>query len=232
MVNLGDYLGLLMEEIVHSRMQCDLAVVQVAELYSSHPLLKHFPIPRIRLPNVEIRIPVIICEVEEQPNSVSARYKIESKTLIEAAEKITLAELRKHKISLSTKDASSLRGIIKRKSEDIQYIRERVPSTIFVAKAIVNEVEKMLKTIPDIRKKLSDDQIIKMSKTIESKLRDKLISEQKSPPRIKISALTKDIIEIKDTERLVNLTISITEEGIEWTRIEEAGKERDMLVPE
>jgi len=232
MVNLGDYLGLLMEEIVHARMQCDLAVAQVAELYSSHPLLKHFPIPRIRLPNVEIRVPVIISEVEEQANSVSARYKIEAKTLIEASEKITLAELRKHKISLSTTDASSLRRIIKRKSDDMQYIRERAASTKFVAKSIVNEVEKILKTIPDISKKLSDQQFMKMFKTIESKLRDKLISEQNSHPRIKVSTLTKDIKEIKDTERLVNLTMSITEEGIEWTRIEEAGKEKDILVPE
>jgi len=181
---------------------------------------------------VEIRVPVIISEVEEQPDSVSARYEIEAKTLIEASEKIVLAELRKHKISLSKKDSSVLCIIIKKKSGDIQYIRERAASTKFVAKSIVNEVEKMLKTIPDIRKKLSDQQFMEMFKTIESKLRDKLISEQKPHPRIKVSTLTKDIKEIKDTERLVNLTMSIIEEGIEWTCIEEAGKEKDILVPE
>lgn len=57
---LSDYLGHLLSSVAKARMQADLETLRIAEQYHSHPLLKHFPVPRVRLPKVELSIPVIM----------------------------------------------------------------------------------------------------------------------------------------------------------------------------
>ena len=67
---LGDYLGHLLSEITIARMQADLEAVRVAELYATHPLLRTFPIPHFRLPDVDLDIPVVIQKLDNQsPNA-------------------------------------------------------------------------------------------------------------------------------------------------------------------
>ncbi|MEJ2127120.1 MAG: hypothetical protein P8X84_06440 [Candidatus Bathyarchaeota archaeon] len=56
MPNLGDYLGNLISEVTLARMQADIEAVRIAELYSSHPLLKNMPIPHFRLPAKKVRL--------------------------------------------------------------------------------------------------------------------------------------------------------------------------------
>ena len=62
---LGDYLGQLLSEITIARMHADLETVRLAELYATHPLLKNFPVPHVRLPDVELELPVLIKTSEE-----------------------------------------------------------------------------------------------------------------------------------------------------------------------
>src|SRR5207244_4136858 len=61
---LGDYLGHLLSEITTARVQADLEAMRVAEMYASHPLLRSMPIPRFRLPNVTLDVPVAIDQLE------------------------------------------------------------------------------------------------------------------------------------------------------------------------
>ena len=58
--SLSDYLGHLLSSVAKARVQSDLETIQIAEQYQNHPLLKHFPVPRVRLPKVELTVPVIM----------------------------------------------------------------------------------------------------------------------------------------------------------------------------
>lgn len=62
---LGDYLGQLMAEIAIARMHADLETVRLAEIYAAHPLLRTMSVPRLRLPEVDLELPVLIEQVEE-----------------------------------------------------------------------------------------------------------------------------------------------------------------------
>ena len=62
---LGDYLGHLLSEITNARVQADLESVRVADLYASHPLLKHMAVPRFRLPTITIDAPVVMRNMDE-----------------------------------------------------------------------------------------------------------------------------------------------------------------------
>jgi hypothetical protein len=67
MPEFSDFLGHILEEITRARAQADYAAITVAKMYSSDTdgLLKHFPVPRMRLPNIEITAPVIIVDVPD-----------------------------------------------------------------------------------------------------------------------------------------------------------------------
>ena len=70
---LGDFLGHLTSEITLARVQADLETARVAELYATHPLLKHMPVPRFRLPTVNVTVPVAIQQMDEAKDGASPR---------------------------------------------------------------------------------------------------------------------------------------------------------------
>jgi len=65
MPNLGDFIGQLISELLIARAQADLESLRIAEMYKSDNILKHFSIPRFRLPTVNLDIPVAITKVGE-----------------------------------------------------------------------------------------------------------------------------------------------------------------------
>src|SRR3954471_16358427 len=86
MPNLGDYLGQLLSEISMARAQADLESIRLAEVYASHPLLRTMPVPHVRLPEVELDIPVLVRAAEEPRAGESTRGGI---PLAEVKQKFT-----------------------------------------------------------------------------------------------------------------------------------------------
>ena len=64
---LSEYLGALLAEVINARLQADLESARIAQLYASHPLLQHMPIPRFRLPNVSLDLPVAVEKIDQPP---------------------------------------------------------------------------------------------------------------------------------------------------------------------
>jgi hypothetical protein len=67
MAEFSDFLGHILEEITRARVQADFAAIKTAKLYASDEdgFLKHFPVPRMRLPTIEITAPVVITDVPD-----------------------------------------------------------------------------------------------------------------------------------------------------------------------
>lgn len=65
MADLSDFLGHILEEITRARVSADAEAVRTAKKYAADPdgLLRHFPVPRLRLPNLEITAPMIVTVV-------------------------------------------------------------------------------------------------------------------------------------------------------------------------
>jgi hypothetical protein len=60
MPNLNEYLGGLFNSITQARVLADVQSVQVAQQYAQHELLRHFSIPRMRIGDIELTIPVAV----------------------------------------------------------------------------------------------------------------------------------------------------------------------------
>ncbi|WP_417071055.1 hypothetical protein [Niveibacterium terrae] len=67
MNDLGETLGHILCEVTRARMAADLEAVRIAKSYAEDPdgLLRHFPVPRMRMPTIEMTLPVIVGQIPE-----------------------------------------------------------------------------------------------------------------------------------------------------------------------
>jgi hypothetical protein len=59
-ITLADYTGYIFLEIIKAREMADRHSRQLAEVYAQDPVLKHFSVPRFKVPKMELTIPVLI----------------------------------------------------------------------------------------------------------------------------------------------------------------------------
>jgi len=64
MPRLGEVLAALLYDAAQARVRADLETVKIAEVYSQDPLLKNMPVPRFRLPDIIVDVPLLITQVE------------------------------------------------------------------------------------------------------------------------------------------------------------------------
>ncbi|MFN0192329.1 MAG: hypothetical protein ACKVP5_10190 [Aestuariivirga sp.] len=59
-ITLADYTGYIFNEMIKAREMADAYARQVAEAYAKDPVMKHFSVPRFKVPSMELTIPVLI----------------------------------------------------------------------------------------------------------------------------------------------------------------------------
>jgi len=57
---LGEILGSVMTALVQARKIADMETAALAEFYKEHPLLEGMSLPRVRVPEMTLDVPVII----------------------------------------------------------------------------------------------------------------------------------------------------------------------------
>jgi hypothetical protein len=64
MPTLGEVLAALLSDAAQARVRADLETVRIAQAYSRDQLLKNLPVPRFRLPDITVDLPVLVIQVE------------------------------------------------------------------------------------------------------------------------------------------------------------------------
>jgi len=75
MPRLGEFIGAMLADAAQARVRADIEAIKLAEMYSSHELLRHLPVPRFRLPDISIEFPVVVQGVRDEaadPHGVRA----------------------------------------------------------------------------------------------------------------------------------------------------------------
>jgi hypothetical protein len=232
---LGDYLGQILSEISIARMHADLETVRIAELYAAHPLLRTMPVPHMRLPDVDLEIPVLIKTSEEPRAGESARGSVSLVELSKKFDEVFAAHLSKVGISLSKTVRNKLRkalderltlhGLPSETSVDVNRIADDLSST---ALRVVGELapttwdRDIPETVPSP----------KLAVDLENVVRLAFLNLRPSPPRLFVLVTTAEIQEAGNSENITRLRLKVSEHGVEWTTIETEGGRRDRLIPE
>ena len=228
MPSLGDYLGQLMSEIAIARMQADLETVRLAELYASHPLLKHLPVPHLRLPDVDVDVPILIDKTGD--TSESPRGTVLLKKVQTAFVKVLDAELEKEDIKLTQRDKQRLSAAIKKEIQD-EESRPEIRDTSLLADKLSKTSFTMIRKLRPVsgnRPTLSESAM----KRITDAVRKEFIPLRQPPPRLAVKVTSAELANTGNENNIARIKLKINEQGVEWNSVEIDGQDVDKLLPE
>jgi hypothetical protein len=229
MAYLGDYLGQLISEITMARMQADLEAVRIAELYSSHPLLKNLPIPHFRLPVVELDVPVVIKNMEEPEKGESSRGTTDIKVLRKEFDALLSETLKNEGIKLNQEQLKSIKTLLDKESEALRQPQETANTVNYIADHFARTVTREI-----IRMRIEPDR--KKTANLEIKMKTagrlKFQNLRSLPPRLSVLVRTAEVKEAGSKENITMLRLKLGEEAFEWSTIDTEEGPKDKLIIE
>lgn len=231
MPKLNEYLGSLVSGLTSARLMSDIQAVQIAEEYNKHDLLRHFSVPRMRIDEIEMTIPVAMDSIEEKTETV---YEpIDNRSFNSLVYNELLNNLGVTKLSRMV--SQDLRSEIARETEalekNIRITKNLKELQNYSSRLTIKSLELSLKS-SDYKKTPYD--IDSMATRLEKQL----------APEIRIAAQTNVLDNLtviveahklreEKPESLIYIKLKISEEGMEWTRAKNSdGHVESKLLPE
>jgi hypothetical protein len=233
MPTLKDYLGALVKDLNYARAIADVESANIAKMYAEHDLLKHFSIPRMKIQDTELTIPVAVSELE---TSTEAEYQPIDNTKFYAA---TYGEIK------NTLKAASFNRPVSAvlKKEIFAHIAD-LEKTIRGGGDIAASLASYCDAISQVsvrsvkeddEERAAFDSLLKQERLSEAQLREKLaeslqtflrpgIQPRELKSRIENSRVVVESSKLREErpENLVYIKMKITEESMEWQTMEDS----------
>lgn len=229
---LGDYLGQLVAEIALARFQGDVESLRLAELYASHPLLKHMPVPRMRIPEMTLDLPVLIEATETPPAGQSPRGGFAPKPLRERFEEVLGQHLAASDIVLNAADRRALRPILDQKLSSVTGVDDTAVNVFPLADALVTSADNYIKERaadlgrPDLE--LSPAVLA----SLKQQTRLEFLKLRTGPPRVSVLVTETELRDRGNENNVIRMRLTIGEDAVQWTNVDVGGAEENRLLPE
>ena len=225
---LGDYLGLLLAEITNARLQADLESARIAQLYASHPLLQHMPVPRFRLPNVTLDLPVAV-EKLDQPSVTTTPPAPDLSAVRKRIDDITEQELGRRQVHLTPSSRTTLKNTL----DDLFDKLKTAP--VVTAWDATQASERATTAVLDAIRAGGEGHT-PVDPALESSLGRQFGTEfvklQRPPARVQVIVVTGQLKDIAPAQILTRIQLTISEEGVEWTQTNPSDTSSKTLLPE
>ncbi len=212
MPKLGEFIGALLSDAVQARVRADLESVKIAEVYSGHELLKHLSVPRFRLPDITVDLPVLVLSVEGLTEEAGGR-SFGAPTAAELT-KAVRAGLKRSGIRLARPDTEKVAAaVVDRADELFETGPQQLlsPSTVSreLAAAAVDAVRTALRRDPPTER--IEALQIATTASMATLLSTKLVQS----PHLQVLVTSGEIKSHADNESVVRLRLTITEDAVE-----------------
>ena len=228
MPTLSDYLGQVVSSIATARMQSDMESVRLADHYASHPLLKHFSVPRFRVMNVKLDMPVAIHNIDDfdalRGKTQRAHFAVDSGPLVDALD----AELETAGIALDAPAKKRIEQAIHTQAATVQRVDVLSTSTTHIVDTITNTLRRELTAAPDVTAQDREAFLARFTDTARSRL----LTLHPGPQEINVIVNNAELRDMGPLELMTRIQVTLTEEGMEWKQIESGGEALSRLRPE
>jgi hypothetical protein len=213
MAKLGEFIGALLSDAAQARVRADMEALKIAEAYSAHELLKHLPVPRFRLPDITVDIPVLVSAVEGAPASSTDRPFDEPSR--DDLTKIAIGGLSDSGIQLSAaleKRATSAVALYAKRifESGPQYLLSPARVSGELAATLVKEVRAGLK-----EKDPAFDKLGALEVATRESFKALLLARMVKAPSLQVSVAAGDIKAHADNESVMRVRLTITEDAYE-----------------
>jgi hypothetical protein len=227
--DLGDLMGLLVSGVARARRMADEESALIAEQYRRNPLLEGLSVPRVRIPEMTVELPLLLQAYEPGRAAVPNDAKKIVGVLLEQAGE-SLARL---KLELSRDDQTRLRSILER------LVRAAVAGTSPATgyrEAVSRAAQQALLEVLDaggLRVKFPPAAVRELLSDLQLRALDVAEKTPAEVPRLQASILTAEVKDKADLGNAARIRMTIKEEGLEWTVHEAAdGSRVRRLSPE
>nr|WP_315175947.1 hypothetical protein [uncultured Flavobacterium sp.] len=234
MIKLNDYLGSIVASFTNAKIMSDLQTVKLAEEYAKHDYLKHFSIPRMRIDDVEMTIPIALDEIENiSKPPVIGFDSIKINTLVYSflLEKFGVLKITKEPTKLLQTETARQVGVLEKQ---IKLANSHDPVSGFSKEIVVyylKTIEKYALINKEALAKINIDLIIKDLITVLTR-EITITKEVEALANLNIVVEANKLRELK-SENLIFIKLKISENGMEWSRSENAnGEIESKLLPE
>lgn len=225
MADIGSLLGSLMSGIIGARRLADEQTAALAEYYKSVPLLEGLSVPRIRIPELTIDMPLLIENYAEGQNGE-----------MEDPIKLTEATLEQLKATSIKNNIKIDPVFYKAFSEEVQNRLEveKQTGTPIMKETVSRSVQDAFaSTLTKTKTTLSSTDQMTLSRDLRAKASTIGIAKELVPSSIVANIKTADVKERATSTSVVRLRITLKEEGLEWTtKASEGGGVTNTLQPE
>lgn len=234
MPNLNEYIGSIISSITNARVMSDIQTLKVAEEYAKHDLLKHFAVPRMRVGDVELTIPVAMdalvekTETQYQPIDNNKFNSLIYKELTNSL----------GRTSLPAKASQQLRSALVAQTQTLEQSL-RINQDMSAVSAFSQQAVRQLMQLADEFKlvnsekapKINTEQIASRLATIATQ-EIKVASQRSVIENLNVIAESHRLREEKP-ENIIYIKLKITEDGMEWQQAESSnGDISRRLLPE
>lgn len=226
MTDLDTFIGTLLSGISHARRLSDEQSAAIAEAYRDHPLLSGMTVPRVRIPEMTLELPVLI---ESHQQGEPARPKPKN-VMVKSLSSQTKAFAKEGGITLNATFIKSyeaeLAKQVDRLGSDVSNKLNKEQAYRLTERAFLAATQKHnLNIEPRVNQALLEK--------LRSSVAEAVFETEPAPPKVKINVLTADIKDKASPANVARIKLTLKEEGLEWHSVEHSdGTTRDHLSPE
>jgi hypothetical protein len=227
MKTLSDIVGALMTDMVNARRIADEHTVRVAQLYKKEPLLSGMSVPRIRIPEITIEMPIVV----KMGEGAQEEKNTPPQDVVNRARKFLTKKQKKENLDfLSSEFIGEFCSEFKSRLDDIVSRRGGAIAmrTAFANEAgnVLNELLDKLDTTPS--KAITD----KLYNELENEIYWVAVKKEAKPSSINIHAETEKVKTRTDPKNATRIRIVMKEEGMEWHEVKTDAGPAQRLAPE
>lgn len=230
MADLGEVIGSFLVSLVHARRQADEETAAVAEYYRQHPLLEGMSLPRIRIPEISIDMPLTIDSLDSGENAEVNNPNTISRSLMQELKKMRQDE---DEMGMSQEFDRIFNRTLLQELSKLQQ-SHKTQSQSVSREAVARAVDNALKSaIKQDEAQLSNEE----KKQLQSRMRLRAseISLKKLPKPASIGATftSAEVKEHSSPTSSIRLKLTLREEGLEWSKNQaDDGSIQHTLQPE
>lgn len=232
MPNLSEILGAIMTSVAEARQIADEQTIRVAARYQQEELLQGMSIPRFRLPEIEIELPVVVeAHDPAQPEEIAKTTDVLNntrtylKTLAQTNENLAISDKSLNEFS------QSMETQLKKNAVTPTKILQSNTKEDFVKAG----EEALLHLSQLSESPLSQAQVERIKPLLRDYISRTAVVKPARSANLRVLVETEKVKKFADSNNkaVVHLRLSLREEGLEWSELQyEGGQTKARLIPE
>ena len=220
-------IGTLLSDLARARVRADWETIRVAEAYRQHEFLRHMPVPRFRLPEVNIDLPVLIDSLyDDGPAGPKPLFDAPPRQDLTATMRRVLAQ---SALRPSVKQRQRLYALLYRKA---QAIFKETPNALVGSQRFARELtETALKELKSSGGDVDASQLAATSARLKAAFSNLLVRRLLDAPQLEV-AVASSVVREQGAQGVTRVSLRVSEDAMELSFDDPDDITSVRLVPE